>query len=74
MLRKIAMFAAVMMVCMPIGGLNASGPIEQSTTIATVAPLAQPWMVAPIRLLMLCAVLLISSKIQRVHQRQMLES
>ena len=70
MFRKCAMVAAVMIVCMPIGGLTASGTVPQTHVIATAEPVDQPWLVAPARLLFLCAALLVMAKVDYAHLRR----
>ena len=70
MFRKCAMFAAVLMICMPIGGLTASGPISQSQIVATAEPVEHPWLIAPARLLFLCAVLLLMAKVDYARLRR----
>ena len=70
MFRKCAMVAAVMIVCMPIGGLTASGPAPQTHVVATAEPVDQPWLVAPARLLFLCAVLLVMAKVDYARLRR----
>lgn len=70
MFRRCAMFAAVMIICMPIGGLTASGPTVHADVIATAEPVGQPWLVAPARLLFLCAALFVMAKVDYARLRQ----
>ena len=64
------MVAAVMIVCMPIGGLTASGTAPQTHVVATAEPVSQPWLVAPARLLFLCAALLVMAKVDYARLRR----
>jgi hypothetical protein len=68
MLRKTAVVIAVWMICMPIGGLTASGPVEPHHPLATASPVDHPWLVGPLQLLLLCLVLLLGSWVERRHR------
>lgn len=70
--RKIVMFLAALMVCMPIGGLTASEPTASAEQITTADPVANPWIVGPIRLLLLSAVLLVMSRVEQYHRQKLL--
>ena len=70
MSQKLPGLVAVLMICMPIGGLAASGPILEAGPLATASPVSNPWLVGPVHLLFLCAVLLISSRIEQYHRRK----
>lgn len=62
MTLRFATVAAMLMVCMPIGGLVASHP-NHHTHIATIKPVDHPWLVAPQRLLILCGTMFLMVRI-----------
>ena len=66
------MLVAMGMVCMPIGGARIDGPVAEAAPLATIGPVAQPWLVSPVRLVVVCIVLLLASWLNRHHKRQLL--
>ena len=76
-MRKFVMLVAMGMVCMPIGGTQTNGAqtdgaVAEAAPLATIGPLAQPWLVSPVRLVVVCVVLLLASWLNRHHKRQLL--
>ena len=63
--------AVMGMILMPIGGVRESGSVAEAAPMATAAPLASPWLVSPVRLVVVCAVLLLASWLNRYHRRQL---
>ena len=72
MICKFAMLLAVCMVCMPIGGLTASGSTLPAEPIATACPVSSPWLIEPAPILLLCVVLLFLARIDYRHKQQLL--
>ena len=70
--RKLVMLLAGLMICMPIGGLTTPETVASADQITTSDPVANPWMIDPVRLLLLCAVLLVMSRVEQYHRRQSL--
>ncbi len=70
-MRRLLMLAVMGMICMPIGGLRAGGPVADATPLATAAPVANLWLVAPMRLVIVCVALLVASWLNRYHRRQL---
>lgn len=69
---KFVKLLAMGMVCMPIGGGRVTESLAGAAPAATVAPVAQPWLVSPLRLAVVCVVLLVASLLNRYHKRQLL--
>ena len=63
--------AVMGMILMPIGGVRESGSVAEAGPMVTAAPLASPWLVSPVRLVVVCAVLLSASWLNRYHRRQL---
>ena len=70
-MRRLLMLAVMGMICMPIGGVRACGPVADVVSLSTAAPVANPWLVAPMRLVVVCVVLLVASWLNRYHRRQL---
>lgn len=71
-MRKFVMLVAMGMVCMPIGGVQTDGSVAEAAPLATVDPVSVPWLVSPVRLVIVCVVLLLASWLNRQDRRQRL--
>jgi len=72
-MKTFSMLAVMGMICMPIGGVQAGGPVADTVPMATAAPVDAPWLVAPARLVIVCVVLLLASWLNRYHRQVLLE-
>jgi len=70
-MRRLLMLVVMGMICMPIGGVRAGGSVADAAPMATVAPVASPWLVAPMRLVIVCVALILASWLNRYHRRQL---
>ena len=70
-MSRLLKLAVMGMICMPIGGVRACGPVAEAMPMATAAPVANPWLVAPMRLVIVCVVLLLASWVNRYYRRQL---
>lgn len=70
-MRRLLMLVAIGMICMPIGGVRVGGSVGDAAPLATAAPVANPWLVAPTRLMIVCVALLLASWLNRYHRRQL---
>jgi len=76
-MRKFVMLVAMGMVCMPIGGIRSAGvqtdgTVAEAAPMDTADPLSAPWLVSPVRLVIVCVVLLLASWLNRQGRRQRL--
>ena len=70
-MRKLVNLLMMGMICMPIGGGRATESLAEAAPAATIAPVSEPWLVSPLRLLVVCAVLLAASLLNRYHKRKL---
>ena len=70
-MKGLLTLAVMGMILMPIGGVRDTGSVAEAAPLATAAPVSTPWMVSPVRLVVICVVLLGASWLNRYHRCQL---
>ncbi len=70
-MKGLLTLAVMGMILMPIGGVRATGSIAEAAPAVTAPPVANPWLVSPVRLVVVSVVLLAASWLNRYHRRQL---